>query len=1541
MMIFGMISLELHEKLLDLKNYQNRTTGIEELKSILSDLDLNPVPSDSIAEFIKFLQRLLEDSNFKVLHGTLQVLNLLIQKLDYNVDKYLKLITLVAFESLGGTHTLTRNESMKVFRQLMRILGPKKVLGLVVSQLKNKNSRVREDVLNIITAALLAHPPREFNIPSLCFDVAPYLTDNKRRVRLAALELFALFDYCLDPGKKQPLIKAVDRVELNGDGEGLMAAVNARRARHILPRLSPDGTVEYGLVVPKSGQRCSPQLRSGADLDWVVYGGRLGSARSNRTEPESDTLYGYGSLGSLTEDQPLQRRIVSAGKSKGKLPWERASLPSTENLLPCSPPNGKTDDEVTSRDTLSLSRRLSPEVYLPSFGSPSSRRRKESPARLKRSGSLDLDQDIFKLTSFSDVEGGGLKGRVLSETTSVERTFSLPSNPSTPGSFLLPSYPLASLPPASVSRRPANALLSMSNTWPNKRDPSPQQREDSPWREASAGLSSSRCSPRPLRASLVTSSSSTSSFRRALSSSRSPLAVSPVVPPSDRSLSSHSQPRASPSSSPQDKPPSHPPSSPPNRPRSNPLSGFQNAPRDNAPGSPQTRPRSNPLSSPRTSDRSNPEQNRMADSNLHLDLAGLGMRANLEEEPLDKEEMLSSLRSLRCSAAKKRAKVSVSGSDPDSPDSAVRLDLGPDSPSQPSPSVTSPASESGRSSLYSPPNSTLNSNRPSPGRRSADMPSVVPAPAVKVRASVSMDFSSLQGDRAPEVSVIGQRLTYPNGPPGSEEREPTGVHSPPLNRPTAREPIRALRPAKGSSSCSALQWPSSEAADGMLGRGVLGSAVFASSHGDAGLFDQGDGVGLPRLRSDPSVNIYESGSSPDPVNNSPDPLDRTRNRVLRSTGEDGPSNGMVQRSSNLLTAFYSQPGSAGSEGESPTSPTTNPASPTTPVSPPGSSARISSPSGFTGRTEPTNAREHTNPTQSPVHQPSPPTEPPNPRSLPRLRRAPSLNRTRLSISHSSDELSQSASSQRDQGESPELRPFSKPDLALTQSFKLLNSQDWEKKIEGLTYLRSLAQFHADTVHTRLHDVCLALIQEVKNLRSGVSRIALCTLSDLYIHLQKAMDHELEATARVLLHKAGESNAFIRQDVDQALTSMVTHCTPNRCLNALLAGGLSHLNPAVRRSTAQHLDTLVEKLGTARLLSGGKDLTERILPAATRLAQDSNQETRYFGRKMLLLLSSHADFDKMLEKHIPTKDLAAVRDAVFTLKTKGLGEMPQDSLSARGRRSLPGSGTPRASSLSREPLQQSTRESCSGQLAGRPKGHTISDKADYIQQMTALLGSKDFKERIRGMDQLVADCTHNPNLVVCSLFPVFDAFRARLQESNSKVNLYALESLQQIAVSLKDHMAQLVNMLLPAVVDNHLNSKNVAIYNAATAAISALVANLDTSLLLQPLCTKAQFLSGKAKVDLINRVAELVPELYSRKPLMVEQKVLPLLWHLLGVTCHSGSVHGRGGSVRDATSRLGQALHTQMGPGLSEAGASQPPSVCKALNELLHTLSPDV
>ncbi|XP_029512725.2 TOG array regulator of axonemal microtubules protein 2-like [Oncorhynchus nerka] len=80
-----------------------------------------------------------------------------------------------------------------------------------------------------------------------------------------------------------------------------------------------------------------------------------------------------------------------------------------------------------------------------------------------------------------------------------------------------------------------------------------------------------------------------------------------------------------------------------------------------------------------------------------------------------------------------------------------------------------------------------------------------------------------------------------------------------------------------------------------------------------------------------------------------------------------------------------------------------------------------------------------------------------------------------------------------------LQPLSNPEQALTKTFKLLHSasDDWEKKIEGLTFLRVMAQNHMDILMPKLHDICIAIINEVKNLRSAVSCAAMATLGDMY------------------------------------------------------------------------------------------------------------------------------------------------------------------------------------------------------------------------------------------------------------------------------------------------------------------------------------------------------------------------------------------------------------------------------------------------------------
>ncbi|KAI4889922.1 hypothetical protein NFI96_032359, partial [Prochilodus magdalenae] len=228
-------------------------------------------------------------------------------------------------------------------------------------------------------------------------------------------------------------------------------------------------------------------------------------------------------------------------------------------------------------------------------------------------------------------------------------------------------------------------------------------------------------------------------------------------------------------------------------------------------------------------------------------------------------------------------------------------------------------------------------------------------------------------------------------------------------------------------------------------------------------------------------------------------------------------------------------------------------------------------------------------------------------------------------------------------------PLTDPELRLMQAFHLLKAEDWEKKVEGLACIRALAEHHGDVMMPKLHDIILLVTQEVKNLRSVVARAAMGTLGHMFEHLQKTMDKELERTACVLLQKSGESNNFIREDAELALGHMVDNCTPGRVLNALVSTGLNHRNVAVRRCTAVNLQKLAELIGAPRIMTSKTDLPRGFLVSISKLAVDSAQDVRSHARNVLGLLSTHKNFNKMVDKFVPDKDAATVREIITKLR----------------------------------------------------------------------------------------------------------------------------------------------------------------------------------------------------------------------------------------------------------------------------------------------------
>uniref|UniRef100_A0A8C9E360 TOG array regulator of axonemal microtubules protein 1 n=1 Tax=Phocoena sinus TaxID=42100 RepID=A0A8C9E360_PHOSS len=1367
---FGIIPQELHSRLLDQEDYKNRTQAIEELKQVMGRFNPSSTSHSSLVGFISLMYNLLDDSNFKVVHGTLQVLRLLVVRLGEQVQQFLGPVIAASVKVLTDNKLVIKQEYMQIFLKLMKEVGPQQVLCLLLEHLKHKHSRVREEVVNICICSLLTYPSEDFDLSKLSFDLAPALVDSKRRVRQAALEAFAVLASSMGSGKTSILFKAVDTVELQDNGDGVMNAVQARLARKTLPKLTEQGFVEYAVLMPSSAQGRSSHLAHGADTDWLLAGNRTQSAHCHCGDHTSDSMQIYGSYSPTI----CTRRVLSAGKGKNKLPWENEQPGVTgENQTS----NSKDIEQFSANDFIP-SPKLKPSQGMPVNDGLCFSRKRVSRNLFQKSWEFNSDSLPTCATGTTGTHQTNLSGKrgQLGFSWICDKTGSVDSD---------------------------LQYLGTTNSHQDK-----------------AENSQEKPSPVQLTPALVRSPSS----RRGLNGTK-------PVPPIPRGIS--------------------------------------------------LLPDKADLSTVGPKKKEPDDIWKSEKDSLTIDLSEL----NIRDKDLDQEEMQSSLRSLRNSAAKKRAKLSGSTSDLESPDSAIKLDLTVDSASRSSSPNISSYSESG---VYSQESLTSSLSTTPQGKRimSDIFPTFGSKPCL-TRLSSAKNKNSQVAEQSPSaeittsnVSIIGQRVNYGFGC-GDFEDDRSHDISPSILKIQNKEQPRHYKHTKGftgSSSnfhqISSFDFMStntlSEDSVVVVGKGVFGSPVPAPATCSQSVISSVENGDTFSVKStEPPSGIYGRAVQ----QSIPSCVDVENEKDIKVSISKSTYDKMRQKRKEEKELFDIKD----------------------------------------CEKNPWERMKHTGTEKMASENEA------SPGAIPQYKeRMPS-------VTHSPEIMVSS-----------ELRPFSKPEVALTEALRLLADEDWEKKIEGLNFIRCLAAFHSEILNTKLHETNFAVLQEVKNLRSGVSRAAVVCLSDLFTYLKKSMDQELDNTVKVLLHKSGESNTFIREDVDKALRAMITNVTPARAVVSLINGGQSHLHIAVRRCAAQHLSDVVKFMEPERILSGTKDMADRILPAAAKFAQDSSPETRYYGRKMLFLMMCHPNFDKMLEKYVPSKDLPYIKESVKSLRQKGLGEIPLDTPSAKGRRSHTGSvGNTRSSSVSRDAFNSAEREVTEiREITRKSVPRNSLESAEYIKVITGLLNAKDFRDRINGIKQLLSDTENNQELVVGNIVKIFDAFKSRLHDSNSKVNLVALETMHKMIPLLRDNLSPIINMLIPAIVDNNLNSKNPGIYAAATNVVQALSQHVDNYLLLQPFCTKAQFLNGKAKQDMTEKLADIVTELYQRKPHATEQKVLVVLWHLLGNMTNSGSLPGAGGNIRTATAKLSKALFTQMGQNLLNQAASQPSHIKKSLEELL-------
>nr|XP_023024751.1 uncharacterized protein LOC111512817 [Leptinotarsa decemlineata] len=81
----------------------------------------------------------------------------------------------------------------------------------------------------------------------------------------------------------------------------------------------------------------------------------------------------------------------------------------------------------------------------------------------------------------------------------------------------------------------------------------------------------------------------------------------------------------------------------------------------------------------------------------------------------------------------------------------------------------------------------------------------------------------------------------------------------------------------------------------------------------------------------------------------------------------------------------------------------------------------------------------------------------------------------------------------------------KPKDCLQTALAQINNQEWEVMIQGLQGLTKLAKSHPDVLEANIHNVCVCLARQIKNLRSQVARSACHTASEIFQSCKKGLE----------------------------------------------------------------------------------------------------------------------------------------------------------------------------------------------------------------------------------------------------------------------------------------------------------------------------------------------------------------------------------------------------------------------------------------------------
>jgi hypothetical protein len=174
-------------------DWEVRAAAVEQLLSHAHRAERVAGIVPHLAGLIEFLFQLMQDQNLKITLGAIAILEQLVVKVGLPIKTHLATLMTHHVAMLGDGKIVLRQAAIKLIIKTMQALTPSPVLELLMSQHYHEGGwRVREEIINVVIVSMSVFSKQAYDFQQLVNDLSPALDDQKSRVKLVALEAFAV-----------------------------------------------------------------------------------------------------------------------------------------------------------------------------------------------------------------------------------------------------------------------------------------------------------------------------------------------------------------------------------------------------------------------------------------------------------------------------------------------------------------------------------------------------------------------------------------------------------------------------------------------------------------------------------------------------------------------------------------------------------------------------------------------------------------------------------------------------------------------------------------------------------------------------------------------------------------------------------------------------------------------------------------------------------------------------------------------------------------------------------------------------------------------------------------------------------------------------------------------------------------------------------------------------------------------------------------------------------------------------------------------------